>query len=228
MISPKCLGRVVGRCDSSRAQRDQNHDDCAARPRRASSDARHKHTVHGGSGPAHRVNPYIFGSTDASVGSMSAPAWRAGSGTCWTRPPVRVAPADAELSRRTTAQRRAGNRSGRSVTPGVSQGVELSQFPRDCLPNRLAEPCNRAAARAGTPTEATVDPDFRSESVIYRTVAEAERALPLRRAADDAVSNRVIDRPTADTWLTDLTAASGRGWFVLSVPLFTAVGVKPI
>jgi SAM-dependent methyltransferase len=70
---------------------------------------------------------------------------------------------------------------------------------------------------------------LRSDAIIYRSLDEVEDAgaFPLRRAAEQAAVDGVIERRTADTWIADLAAASRRGRFVFSVPLFTVVGVKP-
>lgn len=59
-----------------------------------------------------------------------------------------------------------------------------------------------------------------------RAVETAKDVFPLRPLADHATTHGVIDRPTADNWINDLSEASARGRFVFSVPLFTAVGVK--
>jgi ubiquinone/menaquinone biosynthesis C-methylase UbiE len=80
----------------------------------------------------------------------------------------------------------------------------------------------------GVLVDAGLEPvDVRCEAVVYRSVQAAKDAFPLRRVADDATTQGVIDRPTADNWINDLSESSARGRFVFSVALFTAVGVKP-
>ncbi len=69
--------------------------------------------------------------------------------------------------------------------------------------------------------------DIRSEAVIYRSLDEADLNFPIPRAADQAAATGLVERRTADAWITDLAEASVRGRFVFSIPLFAAVGIKP-
>lgn len=65
-----------------------------------------------------------------------------------------------------------------------------------------------------------------SESVVYRTLEEAERAYPVRRAVAQAVEDLVLDADADRAWLDELGEASQHGRFVFAVPMFMAVGIK--
>lgn len=62
---------------------------------------------------------------------------------------------------------------------------------------------------------------------MYRTVDEAERAYPVRRALDQAIDDGIVTPDDGLNWLRELEDASEHGRFVFAVPIFTAAGIKP-
>lgn len=68
---------------------------------------------------------------------------------------------------------------------------------------------------------------LRSEAVIYRSLDEAVMAVPFSRAATEAAASGLVSQQEADAWIEHLESASEHREFVFTVPLFTAVGIKP-
>jgi hypothetical protein len=64
-------------------------------------------------------------------------------------------------------------------------------------------------------------------AVCYRELDEADRVFPLRRAGAQAAAEGLIGGADLARWTSELTNASTKGEFLLSVTLFTVVATKP-
>lgn len=104
------------------------------------------------------------------------------------------------------------------VLAGASESVS-EQVLRHWIRGRNSNPIV-GRNLPGLSVDAGLEPvGLRCDSVIYRSLDEVEGAgaFPLRRAADQAAVDGVIEERTADTWIADLVAASGCRRFVFSV-----------
>lgn len=107
------------------------------------------------------------------------------------------------------------------ASPEMSRAVIANWLSRNRNPT-VGRQLAGLLARSGL-----LEAHLEGHAVCYRSLDEADRVFPLRRAARQAPADSVITEVDASRWISDLERSSSNGSFVLSITLFTAVASKP-